>query len=374
MFTLAPQDKQYLTDSMGKVSRSFALVVAQLEEPLNLFLATAYLICRVADNIEDSLRPISWQQQRFNEFGRLLQEPALAPEILARWSREKWPGLSADEQSMMGLGGGARLWKIYGALPGPTQQSIFDWVSVMAQGMAQLEGADAPPLTMRLNGIRLLVSEQDYNRYCYFVAGTVGYLSTELVVAHYEIGEGVAQRLYESCEACGRGLQKTNIIKDFAEDLQRQVCYLPATWLKEANYAPLALEGAPRSWKQRVIQDAQRELHQALDHVLTLPTNAVGYRKASLMCLLPGLHTLLMAAQKVDSLFTSQHYVKISRANMMQCLLESQSIWMDNDAISERCLALEQAITTSLGRTPAFPWPDAAPVAVAPEPQEQVEA
>ena len=62
-------------------------------------------------------------------------------------------------------------------------------------------------------------------------------------------------------------------------------------------------------------------------------------------------------------------------------LLESQSIWMDNDVISERCLALEQAIATALGRTPVSPRTGAVPIAVeaeprtsAPEPQEQVKA
>jgi farnesyl-diphosphate farnesyltransferase len=378
MFTATPQDMQYLTDTMGKVSRSFALVVAQLEAPLNLFMATAYLLCRVADNIEDSLRPISWQQQRFSEFGRLLHDPTLAPDILARWTREKWPGLSADEQTLMGFGGGTRLWKIYATLPGPTQQVIADWVLVMAQGMAQLEEATSPPLTTRHNGIRLLVSEQDYNRYCYFVAGTVGYLGTELVVAHYELADDVAQRLYDTCEACGRGLQKTNIIKDFAEDLQRQICYLPATWLREAQYAPLALEGAPRAWKQRVINDVQDELHQALEHVLTVPPSAAGYRKASLLCLLPALRTLLLAAQKAESLFTPQHYVKISRQTMLQCVLDAQSIWMDNDAILRHCLALEEAIANAFERRPVENWPAAAPSAVgaaalasAPEPQGQ---
>jgi farnesyl-diphosphate farnesyltransferase len=246
----------------------------------------------------------------------------------------------------------------------------------MAQGMAQLGGSDFPPLTTRLNGVQLLASEQDYNRYCYFVAGTVGYLSTELVIAHYGLADEVAQRLYESCEACGRGLQKTNIIKDFDEDLRRQVCYLPATWLKEANYAPLVLEGAPRAWKQRVIRDAQGELHQAADYVLALPPSAAGYRKASLLCLLSALRTLLMAAQKVESLFTSRHYVKISRETMMQCVQDTQWLWADNDAILQHCQALEQTITTTLTRGPAFQWRDAAPAAVgadslSPVPEQQ---
>jgi farnesyl-diphosphate farnesyltransferase len=348
VFHRAAQDKQYLVDAMSKVSRSFALVVAQLEEPLNLFMATAYLICRVADNIEDSLRPLPWQQQRFSEFKRLLHDPALAPEILDRWTQETWPGLTADEQTLMEFAGGTRLWNIYGALPDATQAVICHWASVMAQGMAQLGGPEYPPLSIWHNGIRVLASQQDYNRYCYFVAGTVGHLGAELIVAHYGLADDVAHRLYESCEACGRGLQKTNIVKDFVEDLQRQICYLPATWLREANYSPLLLDGAPRTWKQQVVNDVLAELHQALDHVLNVPPSAAGYRKASLLCLLPALYTLLTAAQRSESLFTPHHDIKISREIMMQCLQDTQSLWADNDAIVQRCQALELTISSAL--------------------------
>jgi phytoene/squalene synthetase len=54
--------------------------------------------------------------------------------------------------------------------------------------------------------------------------------------------------LLTGSKACGRTLQKTNIIKDFVEDLARQVCYLPDAWLRSIDYTPLALAGAPAHW------------------------------------------------------------------------------------------------------------------------------
>jgi farnesyl-diphosphate farnesyltransferase len=50
---LTQAEAEYLADTMQRVSRSFALVVPNLEEPLNHFVGIAYLMCRVADNIED---------------------------------------------------------------------------------------------------------------------------------------------------------------------------------------------------------------------------------------------------------------------------------------------------------------------------------
>ena len=67
-FELTQAQAAYLDIWMSKVSRSFALVVPWLEEPLNHLLATAYLLCRVADNIEDSRQPFVWKEQRFHEF------------------------------------------------------------------------------------------------------------------------------------------------------------------------------------------------------------------------------------------------------------------------------------------------------------------
>ena len=52
-FYLPSQQKKYLEKFMNQVSRSFALVTPCLEEPLDVFMPTAYLIFRVADNIED---------------------------------------------------------------------------------------------------------------------------------------------------------------------------------------------------------------------------------------------------------------------------------------------------------------------------------
>ena len=121
----------------------------------------------------------------------------------------------------------------------------------MADGMLRIEDPDQHPLLEDRDGVRVLAAESDYNAYCFYVAGTVGHMATELVVVHYGLADDVATRLSASCEACGRGLQKTNILKDFAEDLGRGISYLPYTWHREADFAPLSLAGAPVQWKKK---------------------------------------------------------------------------------------------------------------------------
>jgi phytoene/squalene synthetase len=95
--SLTKVQKGYLNASMNKVSRSFAFVTPCLEDQLNDFMAAAYLVCRVVDNIEDCGRPLDWKRLRYSEFNQLLSEPAQAREILSCWEAKDWPGLTSDE-------------------------------------------------------------------------------------------------------------------------------------------------------------------------------------------------------------------------------------------------------------------------------------
>jgi farnesyl-diphosphate farnesyltransferase len=338
----------YLADQMKKVSRSFALVVAQLEEPLQEQLAAAYLICRVVDNIEDCDQPFDWQGQRFAEFETLLREPSLAPQILARWDEESWPGLTEDEAKLMGGHGGALLWQIYSTMPAQAQASISRWTKAMAQGMARFEDPAATPHLVQRQGVWVLADVADYNEYCYYVAGTVGHLATELAVAFYGLEQSSSRVLDEWCEACGRGLQKTNIVKDFAKDVRRGISYIPEAWLAAADHRPLSLEGAPAAWTAMVINDVLKELRQATEYVLALPYSAAGYRMASLLCLLPAYETLTQAAERRADLFTADHQVKISRLTMMGSIRRAKRLLRDNDGVQAFSNRSEQTVNELL--------------------------
>jgi len=332
-FSLTAVQQAYLAGQMNKVSRSFALVAPAVEEPLNDYLAAAYLICRVVDNIEDCAQPFAWQQERFNEFATLLRDPAQAHEILAFWQEESWPGLSEDETRMMGVADGQMLWQIYAKIPAEPRASIARWALVMARGMEQVINPHQADFFFIRDGIRLPAKEDDYDRYCYYVAGTVGHMITELAISHYGLQGETAERLLVNSEASGRALQKTNIVKDFAKDLQRDACFLPDEWLQEVNYTPLALAGAPDAWKEKVLANVLVEFENSVNYVLDLPHSAVGFRQASLFMMLPGYQTLLLAARNHDRLFTPDHNIKISRRTMAKCLLDARMIVKNDDAI-----------------------------------------
>ena len=348
VYTLKPLQRTYLTTTMGRVSRSFALVVPWLEDPLQDYIATAYLLCRVLDNIEDCSEPLSWQTERFAEFAGLLSEPGMAPTRLGQWDAVPWPGLSADERALMTIDGGLPLWLIYAGFPPHVRAILQQWISLMAKGMELVLGSGrSTPVVVRGN-VKILATVDAYNDYCYSVAGTVGGMGTELVIDHYGLTGDVAQSLLAGSEACGRALQKTNILKDFAEDLQRRICYLPDEWLRRIEHAPLDLAGAPNGWIEDVIGDVLVDLRSATSYVLGVPHQAAGYRIACLMCLLPAYETILSAARCRTRLFTADHHITIARPMMVACIRNAVAIATDDEAIRRTSRDFDEAIRTAL--------------------------
>jgi farnesyl-diphosphate farnesyltransferase len=348
IYQLKPLQRTYLTVTMDRVSRSFALVVPWLEDPLQDYVSTAYLLCRALDNIEDCSQPVSWQRERFDEFAQLLSEPELASARLAQWEATSWPGLSAAERALMTVEGGLPLWLIYSTFPPRTRSILRNWIALMARGMESvLDPAQSSTVVVH-DTVRVLTTAVAYNDYCYSVAGTVGGMGTELVIDHYGLSGNVAKSLLSGSEACGRALQKTNVLKDFAEDLDRRICYLPNEWLREINHTPLNLAGAPIGWIQYVLGDILAELRTATAYVLDVPHRAAGYRIASLMCLLPAYETILSAARRPAELFTAGHQFKIPRATMARCIHDAVSMATDDDAIRRFSQDAERATLNAL--------------------------
>ena len=52
-FQTSKDDEAYQNEILQHVSRTFALTIPELPDPLNKVVANAYLLCRIADTIED---------------------------------------------------------------------------------------------------------------------------------------------------------------------------------------------------------------------------------------------------------------------------------------------------------------------------------
>ena len=103
---------------------------------------------------------------------------------------------------------GLALWQIYAEMPHAMQEIVRHWTSVMAQGMEQFSDPARRPSLIGRHGNEILASEADYDDYCYYVAGTVGHLATELVIRQYQFPDDVAHA------ACTRRSVRAQSAKD----------------------------------------------------------------------------------------------------------------------------------------------------------------
>ncbi len=326
---LTKQEEDYYLQRMDEVSRSFAIVVPQMEKPLDDYTGISYLLCRVADNIEDVEAPESFKLERFEEMIRMLDGRADSTEVLSEWEAHAWPGLTEDEQNLMTIRQGLMLWQIFNKFPARIKRHIGYWVSEMISGMA----ANLDPersILKEASGISTLESVEAYNRYCYVVAGNVGHLLTRLTADFYGFSQHTVHQLLAYTEHFARTLQKTNILKDFGKDLSRGICYIPRQWMKSAGKL---IEGVTMETRKLVLHDIFTELKGAVQYVGHIPLFARGYRMGALLCLLPAFETARLALENVEDTLTGDASLKISRDVMERCFYLAMQIAGDNEVL-----------------------------------------
>jgi farnesyl-diphosphate farnesyltransferase len=289
---------------LPRVSRTFALTIPQLPMPLRETVANAYLLCRIADTIEDepALSPAETQffLQRFTSVVAG-NEPArvLAREVGARLTERTLPAERELVTNMEHVTVGARL----GAQCGPVVRCI----ELMCDGMHHFQ---------RTASVRGLTRSADLDSYCYYVAGVVGEMLTELFCQYSPLVAAHKSALDELAASFGEGLQLTNILKDFWEDRARGAC-----WLPQEVFTPYGVElaqltpGRPDPRFHAGLRDlvgvAHGHLRNALTYSLTIPSQETGIRRFCLWAV--GLAILTLRKIVANPHFTSGTQVKISR-------------------------------------------------------------
>src|SRR6202789_1175789 len=210
-------DEVYQDQILPHVSRTFALTIPQLPLGLRSAVTNAYLLCRIADTIEDepALSPPEILEflQRFSAVvGGQGESGALAREIGQRLSERT---LAAERELVGNMG---RVLGVLARLNPAQRAAIQRCVELMCYGMPRFQ------FSASLKG---LSRSTDLDDYCYYVAGVVGEMLTELFC---DYSAEVAQRraaLHDLAASFAQGLQMTNILKDVWEDRSRGACWLP---------------------------------------------------------------------------------------------------------------------------------------------------
>lgn len=206
-------------DLLTRTSRTFAVAVPLLPEPLRRQVVLAYLLFRTADTLEDADRwPLPLRVAALSDLARVPHGPGDARRLSNEWTADP-PVTHAGYLDLL-----AAFPDLAGAverLPDPARDIIWcHWRRTVGGMIAVLERAD-PDGAVRLTGLDQLRS------YCYTVAGIVGEMLTELFVLHAPGLAPARPALCRLAPAFGEGLQLVNVLKDAGKDAAEQRFYLP---------------------------------------------------------------------------------------------------------------------------------------------------
>ncbi|HEX3784800.1 MAG TPA: squalene/phytoene synthase family protein [Pseudonocardiaceae bacterium] len=303
-------------DMLPRTSRTFALNTPLLPRPLDDIVAKAYLLCRVADTIEDEAAlTASVRADLLRELGALVALPPNWRERSATLADRACRLLrhDTDHDQVRLVAGLPILLDDLAARPRPVHELVRTCVQDMTAGMADtlLQRQSQPD---RTPGLRDLDEVLDY---CDIVAGTVGVMLTGLFAWHSGCAATALPALEPRAAAFGRALQLVNILKDVRADLDAGRCWLPRSVLAECgidNPEQLrdpAMITRSRDVLRRMIAAGHRELVLAVEYIQALPTSDAAVRR---FCVAP----LLMAVLTLGKLWTNQEVfgpqpVKIGR-------------------------------------------------------------
>jgi farnesyl-diphosphate farnesyltransferase len=202
-------DMEFCYAALNKVSRSFAVVIQQLPAELRNPVCIFYLTLRGLDTIEDDMNlPLESKIELLQNFYKHCNDETL---------RLQNVGDTQDYRHLL-----MHYYKVaraFNRLEGKYQEVIADICRRMGEGMAQFAETK-------------LHTSSDYNLYCHYVAGLVGYGLSGLFSA-----SGVEDRRLKNqrtlSNSMGLMLQKTNIIRDYFEDLsQQRIFWFSDVWKK----------------------------------------------------------------------------------------------------------------------------------------------
>ncbi|GAC1403985.1 MAG: phytoene/squalene synthase family protein [Candidatus Velthaea sp.] len=309
---------------LPRVSRTFALGIRLLPRVLEAPVTVGYLLCRIADTIEDDRTlPTGRKAALIERFLDCFDDIETAD----GYAREACDaGMSEADRQL--VAGSPVVFAAYRALDPASRGILKEWISELARGMSLF-------VTTYPGGIRI-ADVPEFRRYCYYVAGTVGHLLTDLWHAHSGfVNARTHAKLLAHCEAFGEALQTVNILKDIPWDVEREnAVYVPRDLLTAAGSDhDLLLEPAHRAANRvalnGLLELAHADLNEAIEYVSLIPPAAMRIR---MFCVLPIAFAVatLRELERSDAMLEAGGSVKISRREVRSLIVAGSTTTVSN--------------------------------------------
>lgn len=311
---------KFCSHILPRVSRSFALSINILKAELRQSVMTAYLLCRIVDTVEDLEKSFDIEKKAalIDLFLKIFEDEEYLQSFKTEMSLVK---ISKEHDRLLVLNA-HHVFRVYTSLLLKTKREIKKWVTEMALGMKSF-------ILKYPNGIRIK-TQVEYNKYCYYVAGTVGHLLTQLWFIYSPcIGKKIYSELKKLSEAFGQALQTTNILKDVYWDIKEEnAIFIPEEILKrhglKSNEDILKDKNSDAFKKvmNTMIQNALYNLKLSQEYIKLIPRSCPNIR---LFCLLPYFLAIatLMKIKKESRIENCDIPIKLTRRELKKIRLLS---------------------------------------------------
>lgn len=181
---------------LNKVSRSFAIVIQQLPHELQDAVCIFYLVLRALDTVEDDMS---------------IPEKVKCPELEKFWKKiydPKYTYPCGEKHYKVLMDEYPKVTAVFLNLKKEYQDVIADITKRMGAGMSNFIK-------------REVVTLEDWDEYCHYVAGLVGIGLSNLWASSMLEDERFAE-MEDLSNSMGLFLQKTNIVRDYLEDIMEE--------------------------------------------------------------------------------------------------------------------------------------------------------
>uniref|UniRef100_A0A6U3CCN3 Squalene synthase n=1 Tax=Lotharella globosa TaxID=91324 RepID=A0A6U3CCN3_9EUKA len=303
------QGRDFCYGMLNKVSRSFALVIQQLPFELRDPICIFYLVLRGLDTVEDDMK-IDMKQKAplLQNFHEIIEKDG--------WNIK---GIGDTKDYILLMEQFDKVIAEYKKLKPGYKAAIKDITKKMGKGMcdfAEKMGVD---------------SLEEWDLYCHYVAGLVGHGLSALFSASGLEEKSLAKEL-DISNTMGLFLQKTNIIRDYLEDLEEGRIFWPkAVWSKYAKH----LSQFADKPDDKVSLAALNELvTNALAHIpgclkyMRMIQNPMNFR----FCAIPQVMAIATLAEVYNNTNVFKGVVKIRKGLSCKIILETNDFSSVRDA------------------------------------------
>ncbi len=288
------------SEHLKRVSRSFAFCIERLQPPFRSWVGLSYILCRLVDTVEDSLWGSRVEQQNsFQLFDKFIKGTFDEAEV-KQWAAA-FP-LSIPESEKKLLEDASIFFSDLRLLPDNVRHVIKRTVLDMGRGMAHFSKDGNSGIE-----VKNLV---EANQYCFFVAGIIGEMLTELFAASensYRNGPEKISNAYRF----GLFLQKINLLKDQMRDLPEGRKLVPNR----------------EEMRQSLVADG----NGAINYILEIPETRKDYRIFCAWSLFLGLASL----PYIDQSWKEQKNIKIPRTRTLLILGKVELIIGNNEKLKK---------------------------------------